>query len=46
MKNIKNYIRVGIEYFKEINQPLISKDYIKVHAKWNKPLLMIMVKKL
>lgn len=36
MKAVDNYIRVGTEYFKEIQQPLISGDTIKVYQKWNK----------
>jgi len=37
MKNdINKYIRVGTDYFKEVQQPLISGDTMKVHLKWNK----------
>jgi hypothetical protein len=37
MKNdITKYIRVGTDYFKEVQQPLISGDTMKVHLKWNK----------
>lgn len=41
MKNdITKYIRVGTEYFKEVNIPLISGDTIKNHSKWNKTTII------
>lgn len=36
MKDIKQYIRVGTDYLKEINLPLISGDSTKIYSKWNK----------
>lgn len=33
---MKNYIRVGVDYFKEIDQPLLSGDTIKLLLKWSK----------
>lgn len=40
MKNIKQYIRVGIDYYKEVNYPLISGDIIKLLKKWNKQTIV------
>ncbi|MBU3681353.1 MAG: helicase [Flavobacterium sp.] len=36
MKDIEQYIRVGTDYLKEINLPLISGDSTKIYSKWNK----------
>ncbi|RXR24675.1 primase-helicase family protein [Flavobacterium stagni] len=40
MKDIKQYIRVGTEYLKEINLPLISGDSTKIYSKWNKQTII------
>jgi hypothetical protein len=40
MKNLNKYIRVGTEYLKEIEQPLISGDALKTFAKWNKQTII------
>lgn len=40
MKNIKQYIRVGIDYLKEINLPLISGDSTKIYSKWSKQTII------
>jgi hypothetical protein len=40
MKNINKYIRVGVDYLKEINLPLISGDSTKVYQKWNKQTIV------
>uniref|UniRef100_UPI00404AD576 primase-helicase family protein n=1 Tax=Flavobacterium sp. TaxID=239 RepID=UPI00404AD576 len=39
-KDITKYIRVGTEYFKEVNLPLISGDTMKIHIKWNKATII------
>ena len=41
MKELEKYIRVGVEYLKETNLPLISGDMIKIFAKWNKQTVRI-----
>lgn len=40
MKAISQYIRVGTEYFKEVNYPLISGDVIKVIKKWARHVIV------
>lgn len=40
MNDIKKYIRVGTEYLKEINLPLISGDSTKIYTKWNKQTII------
>jgi len=40
MKNIKQYFRVGTDYYKEINHPLISGDSIKTIKKWSRPTIV------
>lgn len=40
MKNLKNYFRVGAEYFKEVNFPLISGDSIKIIKKWSRTAIL------
>lgn len=37
---MKEYIRVGTEYFKEVYVPLISGDQCKFLHKWNKPTIV------
>jgi hypothetical protein len=40
MKDINQYIRVGTEYFKEVEFPLISGDKIKLIKKWNRSTIV------
>ena len=39
-KELPKYIRVGIEYFKEINRPDKSGQTIKTYAKWSKSTIV------
>lgn len=40
MKDINQYIRIGTEYFKEVEFPLISGDTIKLIKKWSRPTII------